>query len=512
MKKVVQVPDLGDANEVEVIEVCVKNGDVIAADDPLIVLESEKAAMEVPSPDAGKMIDIKIALGDQGTKGDSILEIEFEEIKASKKPNQSKTSNSNEPKATQSIPIPDLGDAEDVEVIELCVKVGDKVNQDDSIIVLESEKAAMEVPTPVDGVIKKINVGIGDKVSAGNIFLEVETTAASPSTPEQEIATFETEFHADSDANKDIGVTSGEAQPVTQSKFNVYAGPAVRKLAREFGIDLNLIQPTGPKGRILKTDLHNFVQKKLSGQESSGFKFNQPNVDYSQWGKTEEKSFTKFEKTALKNLHNSWINIPHVTQHHEIDFSLVSGIRKSKKKEKISISPLAFIVYAVSMLLKDFPLLNSSLNESLDGYISKDYVNIGIAVDTERGLMVPNIKNADKLSVQEISENINQLAQKAKNKKIKPNDLQGATFSISSLGNIGGGFFTPIINPPEVAILGLSRTYQKPYLTSSKSLKEKEVLPVSLSYDHRLINGVYGAKFVTSLDAILQDNKLFEKI
>ena len=332
-----------------------KKGDVISAEDPLIVLESEKAAMEVPSPDAGKIIDIKIALGDQVSQGDSILEIEFEEIKASKKSNQSKTSNSNESKATQSIPIPDLGDAEDVEVIELCVKVGDKVNQDDSIIVIESEKAAMEVPTPVEGVIKKINVGVGDKVSAGNIFLEVETSATSPSTPEQEIATFETEVHADSDANKDIGVTPSEAQPVTKSKFNVYAGPAVRKLAREFGIDLNLIQPTGPKGRILKTDLHNFVQKKLSGQESSGFKFNQPNVDHSQWGKTEEKSFTKFEKTALRNLHKSWINIPHVTQHHEIDFSLVSGIRKSKKKEKISISPLAFIVYAVSKLLKDFP-------------------------------------------------------------------------------------------------------------------------------------------------------------
>ena len=247
MKKLVQVPDLGDANEVEVIEVCVKKGDVISAEDPLIVLESEKAAMEVPSPDAGKIIDIKIALGDQVSQGDSILEIEFEEIKASKKSNQSKTSNSNESKATQSIPIPDLGDAEDVEVIELCVKVGDKVNQDDSIIVLESEKAAMEVPTPVEGVIKKINVGVGDKVSAGNIFLEVETSATSPSTPEQEIATFETEVHADSDANKDIGVTPSEALPVTQSKFNVYAGPAVRKLAREFGIDLNLIQPTGPR-------------------------------------------------------------------------------------------------------------------------------------------------------------------------------------------------------------------------------------------------------------------------
>ena len=469
MKKIVQVPDLGDANEVEVIEVCVKKGDVISAEDPLIVLESEKAAMEVPSPDAGKIVDIKISLGDQVSKGDSILEIEFEEINAGKKSNQSKTSNSNESKAIQSIPIPDLGDAEDVEVIELCVKVGDKVNQDDSIIVLESEKAAMEVPTPV-------------------------------------------EVPADGEVQKNTGATLSEPQPVTQSKFNVYAGPAVRKLAREFGIDLNLIQPTGPKGRILKTDLHKFVQRKLSGQESSGFKFNQPNVDYSQWGKIEEKSFTKFEKTALKNLHNSWINIPHVTQHHEIDFSLVSGIRKSKKKEKISISPLAFIVYAVSKLLKDFPLLNSSLNESVDGYISKDYVNIGIAVDTERGLMVPNIKNADKLSVQEISENINELAQKAKNKKIKPEDLKGATFSISSLGNIGGGFFTPIINPPEVAILGLSKTYQKPYLSSSKSLKEKEVLPVSLSYDHRLINGVYGAQFVTSLDAILQDAKLFEKI
>jgi pyruvate dehydrogenase E2 component (dihydrolipoamide acetyltransferase) len=512
LKKVVQVPDLGDANDVEVIEVCVKKGDVVSAEDPLIVLESEKAAMEVPSPDAGKVIDIKIALGDQVSKGDSIVEIEFEEAKTSPRSAQSKNINTDESKAIQSIPIPDLGDAEDVEVIELCVKVGDQVNQDDSIIVLESEKAAMEVPTPVEGTIKKINVDIGDKVSAGNIFLEVETIASSLPILDKEITPPETEVPAEGDVHINTGAIHNEAQPVTQSKFNVYAGPAVRKLAREFGIDLNLIQPTGPKGRILKTDLHNFVQKKLSGQESSEFKFNQPNVDYSKWGKIEEKSFTKFERTALKNLHNSWINIPHVTQHHEIDFSLISGIRKSKKKENINISPLAFIVYAVSNLLKDFPLLNSSLNESMDGYITKDYVNIGIAVDTERGLMVPNIKNTNKLSVQEISENINELAQKAKSKKIKPEDLKGATFSISSLGNIGGGFFTPIINPPEVAILGLSKTYQKPYLSSSESFKEKEVLPISLSYDHRLINGVYGAQFVTSLDAILQDNKLFEKI
>ena len=296
MKKIVQVPDLGDANEVEVIEVCVKKGDVISAEDPLIVLESEKAAMEVPSPDAGKIVDIKISLGDQVSKGDSILEIEFEEIKVGKKSNQSKTRNSNESNAIQGIPIPDLGDAEDVEVIELCVKVGDKVNQDDSIIVLESEKAAMEVPTPVEGVIKKINVDIGDKVSAGNIFLEVETSTSSLPIPEKEISSPDAEVPAEGDSHKNDGATPNEPQPVTQSKFNVYAGPAVRKLAREFGIDLNLIQPTGPKGRILKTDLHRFVQRRLSGQESSGFKFNQPNVDYSQWGKIEENRLLNSRK------------------------------------------------------------------------------------------------------------------------------------------------------------------------------------------------------------------------
>ena len=252
MKKIVQVPDLGDANEVEVIEVCVKKGDVISAEDPLIVLESEKVAMEVPSPDAGKIVDIKISLGDQVSQGDSILEIEFEEIKAGKKSNQSKASNSNESKGIQSIPIPDLGDAEDVEVIELCVKVGDKVNPDDSIIVLESEKAAMEVPTPVQGCYKKINVDIGDKVSAGNIFLEVETAASSLQIPDKEISPSEAEVPAEGDAHKNTDATLSEPQTVTQSKFNVYAGPAVRKLAREFGIDLSLIQPTGPKGRILK--------------------------------------------------------------------------------------------------------------------------------------------------------------------------------------------------------------------------------------------------------------------
>ena len=229
----------------------------------MIVLESEKAAMEVPSPDAGKIVDIKISLGDQVSQGDSILEIEFEEVKAGKKSNQSKASNSNESKATQSIPIPDLGDAEDVEVIELCVKVGDKVNQDDSIIVLESEKAAMEVPTPVEGVIKKINVDIGDKVSAGNIFLEVETAASSLQIPDKEISPSEAEVPAEGDAQKNTDATLSEPQQVTQSKFNVYAGPAVRKLAREFGIDLSLIQPTGPKGRILKTDLHKFVHAEV---------------------------------------------------------------------------------------------------------------------------------------------------------------------------------------------------------------------------------------------------------
>ena len=499
MKKIVQVPDLGDANEVEVIEVCVKKGDVISAEDPLIVLESEKAAMEVPSPDAGKIVDIKISLGDQVSKGDSILEIEFEEIKAGKKSNQSKTRNSNESNAIQGIPSPDLGDAEDVEVIELCVKVGDKVNQDDSIIVLESEKAAMEVPTPVEGVIKKINVDIGDKVSAGNIFLEVETVASSLPIPEKEISPPEAEVPAEGDAHKDTGATASEPPPVTQSKFNVYAGPAVRKLAREFGIDLNLIQPTGPKGRILKTDLHRFVQRKLSGQESLGFKFNQPNVDYSQWGKIEEKSFTKFEKTSLKNLHNSWINIPHVTQHDDADITDLLALRADlNKQHKTKVSPLAYIIKATVETLKLYPLMNTSLNKNLDTVVLKDYFNIGVAVDTPEGLIVPNIKDADKKTVLEISDNVMSLANLAKERKLKVDQLKGATFTISSLSGIGGKYFTPIINPPEVAILGLSKPFDNLYL-DNKKVVNKKLLPVSLSYDHRVINGAYAARFVSEL-------------
>ena len=272
-----------------------------------------------------------------------------------------------------------------------------------------------------------------------------------------------------------------------------------------------MIQPTGPKGRNLKTDLHKFVQGKLHEQKSSGFKFNQPNVDYSQWGKIEEKSFTKFEKIALKNLHNSWINIPHVTQHDECDLNILLEVRtKLCKKHKVKISPLAFIAKITSKLLADFPLLNCSLDKSLEKIILKDYINLGIAVDTPEGLIVPNVKNAQSKSIVEISAEINELAVAAKKRKLKIADLKGASFSISSLGGIGGRFFTPIINPPEVAILGISKTYEK-VVSSTNGFENRSFLPISLSYDHRAINGVYAVQFTSQLGEALSDVKLIEK-
>jgi pyruvate dehydrogenase E2 component (dihydrolipoamide acetyltransferase) len=302
--------------------------------------------------------------------------------------------------------------------------------------------------------------------------------------------------------------------PVTTktNNENIYAGPAVRKLAREFGIDLSIVQPTGPKNRIQKEDLHHFVRSRLSETpQDNGFQFSQPDIDYSKWGPTKEEKLSKFQKSSLTNLHTSWVNIPHVTQHDECDLNIMLEARvRLCKKHKVKISPLAFIAKITSQLLADFPLLNCSLDTNLEKIILKDYVNLGIAVDTPEGLIVPNVKNAQLKSIVEISSEITKLAEAAKKRKLKIADLKGASFSISSLGAIGGKFFTPIINPPEVAILGISKTYEK-VISSKTGFEARSFLPISLSYDHRAINGVYAVQFTSQLGEALSDKKLIEK-
>jgi pyruvate dehydrogenase E2 component (dihydrolipoamide acetyltransferase) len=418
--------------------------------------------------------------------------------------------------STQVLNIPDLGEAEDVEVIEICVKPGDIVSEEDPIIVLESDKAAMEIPTSLGGKVLEIKVSIGDKVSAGSPFLEIKGDAEKPSIDTQKSA-------IDSVMTPEIPQTLNKLEEVIEqpiiaappqdssNRGSFYAGPAVRKLAREFGIQLSLVAPSGPKNRIQKEDLHAFVKAHLSGASNSAFTFTQPNIDYSKWGSVKEQPLSKFQKSSLTNLHTSWINIPHVTQHDECDLSELLGLRSQlNTKHELKISPLAFIAKVTAEVLAEFPMLNSSLDQDLEKIVIKNYVNIGIAVDTPEGLIVPNIKNVQEKSILDIAEEIVMLASAAKTRKLKIPDLKGASFTISSLGAVGGKFFTPIINPPEVGILGLSKTFPK-VVAKKEEFESREFLPLSLSYDHRVINGVYAAQFVTQLGAALEDTALMEK-
>ena len=418
--------------------------------------------------------------------------------------------------STQVLNIPDLGEAEDVEVIEICVKPGDIVSEEDPIIVLESDKAAMEIPTSLGGKVLEIKVSIGDKVSAGSPFLEIEGDADEPSIDTQKSA-------IDSVTTPDIPPTLNKLeetieQPIiaalpqaSSNRGSFYAGPAVRKLAREFGVQLSLVAPSGPKNRIQKEDLHAFVKARLSDANNNTFTFTQPNIDYSKWGSVKEQPLSKFQKSSLTNLHTSWINIPHVTQHDECDLSELLGLRyQLNTQHELKISPLAFIVKVTAEVLTAFPMLNSSLDQDLEKIVIKNYVNMGIAVDTPEGLIVPNIKNVQEKSILSIAEEIAMLASAAKTRKLKIPDLKGASFTISSLGAVGGKFFTPIINPPEVGILGLSKTFAK-VVAKNDGFESREFLPLSLSYDHRVINGVYAAQFVTQLGAALGDTSLMEK-
>ena len=410
----------------------------------------------------------------------------------------------------ETIKLPDLGEVEEVEVIEISVEPGQKVSADDSILVLETDKAAMEIPASKDGVVKSILLKVGDKAETGMPFLEVEAISMTHSSQKEkdkqtkpDVSKKETQ--ANNKPKKSQPYPQNNIDPKSNSK--THAGPATRKLAREFSIDLNKVTGSGPKNRIIKEDLHAFVANALNNpQPNNGdFIFNQPDIDYKKWGDIQEKPLSKFQKTALKNLHTSWINIPHVTQHDEADITELLKLRSSlNKKHKLKISPLAYIAKVIANVLIDFPEFNTSLSADLQKIVYKEYINIGIAVDTPDGLIVPNIKNSDQKSIKEISNEIFELAGLAKDRKLKVADLKGSTFTISSLSGIGGKFFTPIINPPEVGIIGLSKTFKSLKMVDGKII-ERDTLPMSLSYDHRVINGAYAAKFITALSSKLED-------
>ena len=410
----------------------------------------------------------------------------------------------------EKIKIPDLGDALDVEVIEICVKPGDMVTKDDSIIVLESEKAAMEIPASVTGKVIDIKVNNGDTVNEGIIFLEIEAEESEAKEVIEEATENTKELEKSAPKLEEQAVPAPAIETYSNINYtgSIYAGPAVRKLAREFGINLNEVTPSGPRGRILKEDLHHFVKQRLSSNIQNFSK--NPSVDFAKWGEINTEPLTKFQKTAAENLQQSWQNIPHVTQHDEANIDELMLLRTELNKASgLKISPLAFFVKAVAKLLEEFPLMNASLDENTENVVLKNYINVGIAIDTPKGLIVPNIKDANKLSITEISNEIGRMATAAKDRKLKVDELKGSTFSVSSLGAIGGKFFTPIINPPEVGILGISKTFKSLELMNG-DIKEISMLPISLSYDHRLINGVEAVKFTSRFCEIMKDSEFYK--
>ena len=414
------------------------------------------------------------------------------------------------------IKLPDLGEGIDsADVSEILVSPGDNVSADDIILVLESEKASMEIPSEDSGVVKKVFVSSGDVVKTGEILIMLEVAKSSEPKAEKKDIKEEKTTAQISEPEEDLGSTvASEKKPKEGTLDKTFASPGVRRLARELEINLSSVNATGPKGRITKDDLHVFIKEKMA-QGGTPIGFKQPEIDYSKWGGVEIKPLTKIQKITGKRLQQSWQTIPHVTQFDEADISVLNNIREDKKvegaKKNIKVTFLPFIMKAVVKSLREFPVFNSSLDHTEENLVIKDYINLGIAVDTPTGLVVPVIKNADKKSILGLSKDLMDISERARSGKLKPDEMQGGTFTISSLGGIGGTYFTPIINPPEVAIMGISKSvWRTVYNHSSKEIIPTFTMPFSLSYDHRVVDGAIGAAFTSFFSKALFDSKTFE--
>ena len=551
----VKVPDIGDANGVDVIEVLVSVGDEIGIDDGLIVLETDKATMEVPSSDAGVVKSVEIKVGDKVSEGDLILKIEAateqesepeaeddsSEEQASSEPaeeeasqqadsnsdNSSKEKSSAKSKSsgasrTESVTIPDIGDSAGVDVIEISVKAGDEVDVDDSLIVLETDKATMEVPSPFAGTVESISVQVGDKVSQGD---EIGTMKVTDADSEDDADAAE-DTSSDKKPEQEVSIND---EPMPKSDYKpapvavapyerregevIHASPAVRRLAREFGADLSKVKGSGRKNRILKEDVQSYIKFELSRPKATANTGSVaapdlPEIDFTKFGEVEEKSLSRIQKISSVTLQRNWNLIPHVTQHDEADITELDKFRKSMKeeaaKEGVRLTPLAFIMKALVASLKEFPTFNSSLAPDGETLILKKYYNIGVAVDTPDGLVVPVIRDVDSKSVYQLANELGEMSEKARDKKLTAKDMQGSSMTISSLGGIGGTSFTPIVNWPDVAILGLSRNQMKP-VWNGKDFEPRMMLPMSLSYDHRVIDGAVAARFIVHLGKMLAD-------
>ena len=539
----VTVPDIGGDTDVSVIEVLVAVGDKIEVDSGLITLETDKATMDVPSPFAGVVKDVKVAVGDKVSQGSLVIMLEVGGAAPAAAPTvaaQAAPAAAVAPVAVapaapaasvvavKEIQVPDIGDASNVDVIEVLVSVGDEITADQGLITLETDKATMEVPAPFAGKLLSLTVKVGDKVSQGSVIATIETTSvatvSAPAPAAQAVAP------APVSVVPVAAPTPASRPPVPHhpsagtpvSTGAVHASPAVRRLAREFGVDLTQVTGSGRKGRIMKEDVQAYVKYELSRPKATAATsvgsgnggglqvIAAPKVDFSKFGEVEEIPLSRIQKISGPNLHRNWVTIPHVTQFDEADITEMEEFRKqqndvaAKKKADYKITPLVFMLKAVAKTLQQFPVFNSSLSSDGESLIQKKYFHIGVAVDTPNGLVVPVVRDVDKKGIIELSRELADISIRARDGKLKSADMQGSCFTISSLGGIGGTAFTPIVNYPDVAILGVSKSEIKPKW-NGKEFEPKLMLPLSLSYDHRVIDGAMAARFSVTLSGILSD-------
>jgi pyruvate dehydrogenase E2 component (dihydrolipoamide acetyltransferase) len=516
----VKVPDIGDFKDIPIIEIMVKAGDTVKAEDPLVSLESDKATMDVPAPSGGTVKELKVKVGDKVSEGTLILLLESGAAAAAVAlAAPPKTAVSAPPAPTTSsggiaeVKVPDIGDFKDIPVIEILVKPGDMVKAEDPLVTLESDKATMDVPSPFGGTVQDIKVKVGDKVSEGALVLTLSTGSAS-------VAAAEPASAAPSAAATAAPTPAASASPsavVDEAAFGLaYAGPGVRKLAREMGVDLGRVKGSGDKSRILKEDVEAAAKgapaaraaPASAGGTGVGIELLPwPKVDFAKFGPIEAKPLARIKKISAANLHRNWVMIPHVTNHDDADITDLETFRvqlnKENEKSGVKVSMLSFMIKAAVATLTKFPDFNSSLDG--DNLILKKYYHIGFAADTPQGLVVPVIRNADKKGVIEIAKEMGDLAKLARDGKLKPDQMQGGTFTISSLGGIGGIYFTPIINAPEVAIMGVCRSFWKQVSHDGKTSSWRFVLPLSLSWDHRVIDGASAARFNSHFANLLAD-------
>lgn len=525
----IKVPDIGGSEGVEVIEISVAVGDVIALEDSIVVLETDKASMEIPASAAGKVTAIKVKVGDKVSEGDLLIEVEAEGAgeapAAESKPAESAAQPAAAPAAPaaapaaaaaeQPITVPDIGGSEGVEVIEIIVKAGDEVAEGDSLIVLETDKASMEIPSPAAGKIVSISLKVGDKVSQGSAIGVIAAAGAAPAAAPVAAAPAAA-APAPAAAKAEAAPAPAKAAAVEEvaQTGDVYAGPAVRKLARQLGVDLGKVNGSGPRGRLQKDDVRGYVKPIVVAAQSgapvgggSGIP-RVPAVDFSKFGEIELVKMSKVKKITADNMTRNWLNVPHVTQWDDADITDLEAFRNSLKAEAEKrggkLTPLPFLLKAVAAALRAEPSFNVSLHHDGEHIVHKSYVHIGVAVDTPNGLMVPVIRNVDQKGLWELSDEFAGIVKKARDGKLTPADMQGGCFTISSLGAMGGNGFTPIVNAPEVAILGVSKAQMKP-VWNGKEFLPRNMLPLSLSYDHRAINGADAGRFFTFLTTTIAD-------